>query len=206
MIGSLLDFLSALDLLTAIISVILGFILKMVWDVVSFRLRRRRQSIRDDIKWFRELRTLARQIVIATRVTRSNSNVTEDAGDEFLDLIEGNEDVELDEEMREVVTEFVQEAKDSALERQEMRMESLYEELLTHVATRDIELEDGELDYVLDLLHFTHLMPLNSVELSNKEKTPAEETGKRVTVICELRIEDLESDLSLWRSIVSRIK
>jgi F0F1-type ATP synthase membrane subunit b/b' len=206
MIGGILDFVSGINPSTAIISVIVGFVLKAVWDVLTSNLRRRRQDIRDEIGWYRELRALARQIVIATSVTRFNSKMPEDAGDELLDRYKNNVDGEIDHKVTDIIDELVEEKKDSVSKRQETRMESLYEELLNHLSTRDIELEDGVLGEVLDLFYFTHMMSPRQVDLSELEKTPAEESGERVAAICNLRIDELKSELSIWGAFVSRIK
>lgn len=204
MIDRVLDFVSGFDLPTAVVSVILGFLLKMVWDVVSSGLRRRRQAIQDDLEWYRELRALARRIALAHAVTKTYTDKF-DVDREEMEMPDAESDASIPDEAAEHMEELLEGQREAAFNRHLVQMDVLYEELLTHVSTTDVDLSDEMREEIENLLFHTFMGSLNKFDVPEDYKMPAEEGAEDIVELCDETIEELEKELSVWRVVLTRV-
>ncbi|AWB28444.1 hypothetical protein [Halococcoides cellulosivorans] len=204
MIDPVINLVSRFDLPTAVVSVILGFLLKMVWDVVSSGLKRRRQAVRDDLEWYHELRALARRIALAHAVTKTYTDKF-DVDREEMDMPDVESDSSIPEEAAEHMEELFERHQEAAYNRQLEQMDILYDELLTHVSTTDVDLSDEMREEIENLLFHTFMGSLNKFEVPEDNKMPAEKGAEVIVEMCDDTIDEMEKSLSVGKIALSRL-
>lgn len=206
MIDRLTQFTSEIDLPMAIISVILGVVLKMAWDVTAAGLQRRRQAFRDNLAWYRELRTLARKIAFSHAVTKTYTDKFDiDIDGDDVEVGDVGSEEPIPDEAAEHLHDLLEGHREAAHSKHRAEMEVLYEELLSHVATADIELDDELTEEIETLLFHAFMGSLLKFDVPEDYQMPAEERAETIVEMCDGKIEELEAELPVWRGGLSRL-